>query len=293
MKISKEGRLFIENCTKADAKRDEGLTVPESIEYVEGIGYGDTDKQDLDICFPKNFDGKEKLPVIVSVHGGAYVYGSAKLYKYYCASLAERGFCVVNFNYRLAPEYRFPTPLIDLNLVLERITESDIKDNYPLDLNNVFIVGDSAGAQIASQYGVIYSNDKYRELFDMDLPDITLRGLGLNCGKYVFLDEELDGKDGIYHDYFGDNPRSFGEKLNMIEYVNSYYPPSYILSAPGDFLLPFAKPMKDFLDMKGVKSECKIYGDKKTGHVFHVDVRSVIGQGANDDETAFFRSLIK
>ncbi len=293
MKISEEGRLFIENCTKADAQRDEGLTIPESIEYVEGIEYGDTDNQNLDICYPKDSKGKEKLPVIVSVHGGAYVYGSAKLYKYYCASLAERGFAVINFNYRLAPEYRFPTPLTDLNLVLEKITSNEIKETYPLDLNNVFIIGDSAGAQIASQYGIIYSNDKYRELFDLALPDVKIRGLGLNCGKYIFLDEELDQKDGIYNDYFGDNARAFGEKLNVMEYVTASFPPSYILSAPGDFLLPFAKPMKDFLDMKGVKNECKIYGDEKTGHVFHVDVRSVIGQGANDDETAFFRSLIK
>ena len=36
-----------------------------------------------------------------------------ELYQFYCMSLAERGFAVVNFTYRLAPEYKYPaTPSI-------------------------------------------------------------------------------------------------------------------------------------------------------------------------------------
>ena len=45
--------IFIKNCTKADAMRDAGLTIPEDIEYVRDIPYGDEDCQTLDICFPK------------------------------------------------------------------------------------------------------------------------------------------------------------------------------------------------------------------------------------------------
>ena len=292
MKISEEGRLFIENCTIADSKRDEGLTIPESIEYISGISYGPDEKyQNLDICFPKENDGK--LPVIVSVHGGAYVYGSAALYRFYAADLAKRGFAVINFDYRLAPYAKFPAPLEDLNAVLEKIATKEFTDKYPLDINNVFIVGDSAGAQITCQYGTIFTNDEYRKLFKLNKPAITLRGLGLNCGKYVFLDEELDPKrESIYTDYFGENPRAFGEMLEGYKYTTKDFPPSYILSAPADFLLPFAEPTRDYLQNLGVKCECKIYGDETTGHVFHVDVRSEIGKQANDDETEFFKALI-
>ena len=293
MKISEEGRLFIENCTIADSKRDEGRSIPDSIEYIEHISYGSDEKfQNLDICFPK--DAKEKLPVIVSVHGGAYVYGSAALYKYYCADLAKRGFAVVNFDYRLAPYFRFPAPIEDLNSVLKKISSEDFSSKYPMDLNNVFIVGDSAGAQITSQYGVIFTNDEYRNLFGFEKPSVTLRGLGLNCGKYVFLEKELNPKkENIYTDYFGEDAKAFGEKLEVCKYITENYPPSYILSSPGDFLKPFAKPMKKLLDKMSVKSECKIYGDRKTYHVFHVDVRNEIGRLANDEETQFFKTLVK
>ena len=38
---------------------------------------------------PENMD--EKLPVIVNVHGGGWVYGYKDLYQFYAMSLAQRG----------------------------------------------------------------------------------------------------------------------------------------------------------------------------------------------------------
>ena len=45
------------------------------------------------------------------------MYGDKERYQYYCMSLAQRGFAVVNFTYRLAPESKFPAQLEDVNLV--------------------------------------------------------------------------------------------------------------------------------------------------------------------------------
>lgn len=55
------------------------------------------------------------IPVIVSVHGGGWGYGDKERYQYYCMSLAQQGFAVVNFSYRLASKYKFPAPLEDTN----------------------------------------------------------------------------------------------------------------------------------------------------------------------------------
>ena len=300
--MSLYGRIFIKNCTKSDAIRDAGLTIPEDIEYVRDIPYGDNLKcQTLDICFPKknglavgNGDALgRRLPVIVSVHGGGYVYGNTKVYQFYCASLAERGFAVVNYNYRLAPKYKFPAPLEDLDLVLHWMASKDCYDKYPVDVQNVFIVGDSAGGQIASQYGAIYSNEEYRKLFGFKLPDIKLKGLGINCGSMDFKTSvEKEGNHGFLRDYIGKNPIQFGDMLDVNKYVTSSYPPTHIMSSKGDFMLPFAEPIYDFLKGKGVKTECKIYGDENIGHVFHVNVKLDIGKQANDDQTEFFKGYI-
>jgi len=88
---------------KGDAERDAGLTVPEGLVRHLDIPYGEDPMQKLDVYYP---EGTEKaLPTIISIHGGGWFYGSKELYAHYCTRLAKRGFTVVNFNYRLAPEH--------------------------------------------------------------------------------------------------------------------------------------------------------------------------------------------
>ncbi|MBQ8264201.1 MAG: alpha/beta hydrolase [Oscillospiraceae bacterium] len=138
---------------KVDAKRNAGLKIPKDVDLREAIAYGSHGMNTLDVNLPK---GVENPPLIVNVHGGGYFYGGTEPYRYYCASLAQMGFAVVSFNYRLAPEFKFPTPLYDLNDVMAWCLAH--ADEYGFDTDNIFMVGDSAGAQIASQYAVICTN---------------------------------------------------------------------------------------------------------------------------------------
>ena len=67
----------------SDKKRDAGQTTPQDIIRYDDILYGNDTKlikwQYLDVYRPKSTveaDGSlKKLPVIISVHGGAWVYG--------------------------------------------------------------------------------------------------------------------------------------------------------------------------------------------------------------------------
>lgn len=282
---------FCKMCTKADKKRDEGLEIPEDIEYVRNVRYGENKKyHTLDICWPKRIE--EELPVIISVHGGGYVYGSKEVYQFYAASLAQMGFTVVNFNYRLAPKYKFPAPLEDLNTVISWLLEH--QKEYPVDMQKVFLVGDSAGAQILAQYGAMYSNKEYASVMEMDVPKFTLKALGLCCGTYDLKKRalEADGK-GLMRDYLGKDIRKYGEKLNVLNYITADYPPAYLFSANGDYLKEECRPMAELLRSKGVRSEYKIYGNEQTYHVFHVDMRNEFGKEANGEMVEFFKEVME
>lgn len=127
---------------EGDDRRDAGLTTPEGIRRFDDIVYGeDAERQILDVYRPRDKAGV--LPVIVSVHGGGWVYGDKERYQYYCMDLACRGFAVVNFTYRLAPEYKFPAALEDTNQVFAWVL--DHAEEYGFDRTRVFGVGDSAG----------------------------------------------------------------------------------------------------------------------------------------------------
>ena len=42
-------------------------------------------------------------------------------------------------------------------------------NQYHLDLNNVFLAGDSAGGQMVEQYLAILTNENYRQHFNFEL----------------------------------------------------------------------------------------------------------------------------
>ena len=239
-----------------DAKRDAGLTTPEDIERFNAISYGYHAAHTLDVYRPK---GCGKLPLIVNVHGGGYVYGDTGVYQFYCMDLAQRGFAVVSFNYRLAPEFKFPTPLFDLNTVMEWIERN--AEEYGFDLGNIFMVGDSAGAQLTSQYAAICSSPDYAALMGIKPTTLVIRALGLNCGMYELREHLKDkgGPNAVMSCYFTEHPEVFGEKLDVLSYINADYPPSFLISAPGDFLLRNCLPMAEFLGGRGIRDVGQIH----------------------------------
>ena len=74
-----------ETFNDGDEIRDEGLTTPEDVERFDGISYGPDRKWNtLDVYRPKNHSGR--LPVIISFHGGGWVYGDKESCQYYCVN---------------------------------------------------------------------------------------------------------------------------------------------------------------------------------------------------------------
>jgi acetyl esterase/lipase len=140
---------------QGDDIRDAGLETPADIERCDDIAYGDDPLwQALDVYRPKGRG--EKLPVIVSIHGGGWVYGDKQRYQYYCMSLAQRGFAVVNFSYRLAPEHKYPAQMEDVNAVFAWVMAH--AGEYGMDSGRLFAVGDSAGAHMLALYACICTN---------------------------------------------------------------------------------------------------------------------------------------
>ena len=290
--MSLQSVMFNIGASRSDKKRDSLIPLPQGITECRNIPYGSHGKSNLlDVYYPAGT--KQKLPTIVSIHGGGYVYGSKEIYRRYGMDMARRGFAFVNFNYRLAPKWRFPTPLWDTNAVMEWICANGTR--YNLDPDQIFLVGDSAGAQLASQYAAIACNSTYASLFRMEIPAITIRGLGLNCGMYDMVQSAASPRKGISLDYLGRELADNDPRFDVLGAIGKNYPPAFITTACHDFLRPCAEPMYDFLRSRGIHTEWKCYGsedDESTGHVFHVNIPREEAIRCNDDTASFFRSLI-
>ena len=267
----------------SDYFRDRGLTSPEDIVRVDNQRYGVDAKQVFDVYYPVGTD--KALPTIVSIHGGGYTYGTKEVYQYYCMNLAQRGFTVVNFSYRLGPKNKFPAQLEDTNAVLTMVCKN--AELYHIDTDNIFFVGDSAGGHLNAQYSAAVTNPEYAALLRLEIPRFTLRATALNCGVYE-VNEAFSGHGSAILD--GDLSL-YQEELDILGHITENFPPSFVMSSTGDFLLSAAEPMARFLKEKGVEAELHIYGDggNKPPHVFHVNIRNPYATQCNDDECAFFR----
>lgn len=101
--------------------------------------------------------GTASLPVIFFFHGGGFTYLSPASVAY---DAVCRRFCrkinavVVSVNYRLTPEYRYPSQYEDGESVLKFLDENKSVLPENADVSKCFIAGDSAGANIAHHVAV-------------------------------------------------------------------------------------------------------------------------------------------
>ena len=281
-----------------DAKRDAGLTTPDDIQRFDDIQYGpDPVENKLDVYRPKNTQGK--IPVIVSVHGGGWVYGDKELYQFYGMTLAQRGFAVVNFTYRLAPEVKFPAPLEDTNNVISWMYEN--QEEYGLDMEHVFMVGDSAGGHICGLYSAFCTNPEYAVNYTFKVQNgFVPQAVALNCGAYNPLSEVgvLGGEQDqeIMEDFLTEKGSAKERALvNVTDHVTEKFPPVYLMTCVGDFCRPQAPLLEAALKKNGVYYEFKTYGTEENPlyHVFHLTIQEPEGQKCNDEECDFFRRMMK
>lgn len=280
-----------------DAKRDAGLTTPEDIERFDNIAYGSDPVWNLlDVYRPK--EQKGKLPVIVNIHGGGWVYGNKEIYQFYGMSLAQKGFAVVNFNYRLAPENKFPAQLCDVNSVVEWMYQN--QDTYGLDMERVFMVGDSAGAHLCGLYSAICTDADYAAEYPFTVPHRFIpTAVALNCGVYCPLGEKNvigseEDKD-LMEDLLPEKGSERERKMvNVTDHVNPHFPPVYLMTCVGDFCYLQAFLLEEELKKRGVEYTFRIYGTEENPlyHVFHVNMKEEAGAECNTQECEFFQRKV-
>lgn len=103
----------------------------------------------LTIFRPRGAISGVKLPALVYLHGGGWTVGGLDTYEPLCRQLANAtGRALVWVEYRLAPEHPFPAALDDTLSALSWLKEN--ADWAGIDLDQVVVGGDSAGANLAA-----------------------------------------------------------------------------------------------------------------------------------------------
>ncbi len=159
-------RLLVERMAQAPYPPMHTLTAAEAKQaYAASIGVLDVPKPELarveDLHIPAR-DGHRLparlvaptsdvgLPVLLYLHGGGFTIGSIESHDILCRTLAQlSGAAVLSLDYRLAPEWRFPTAVHDAWDALHWLGGEGGRA-LGLDTARIAVGGDSAGGTLAA-----------------------------------------------------------------------------------------------------------------------------------------------
>ena len=263
-------------CADGDAAKHAVQTPPESLVKNKDIPYIDDGNiyHQLDVYYPKGLKKGEKLPVIIDIHGGGWMYGDKDLNEYYCLALAEKGYVVFNMSYRLVPDVTVNEQLQDVAEALSWISKN-MKD-YPCDEENIMLTGDSAGGQLAVYSAVLLQNEELRKTFEVVDGNLDITALVLTSpvsymkdgGAFSIYTKILWGKD-----YKEKATYDFMDLSEIIDYAEQF-PPTYLITSSGDSLA-HDQTVKAYnlIASTGTKCELSDYGNEfgePLPHVFSV-----------------------
>lgn len=148
--------LFTGWCTgQTNTKKDftsnfKTITVTKDIPYREG----DSDSWKLDLAMPSNF-GSELRPALVIVHGGGWAFGSKSVdvYQKMMVAYAQKGYVVINVEYRLTGEAEFPACIEDVKCAVRWLRAN--AEELQVDPERIGSYGHSAGAHLSMMLAMV------------------------------------------------------------------------------------------------------------------------------------------
>ncbi|MCG9493395.1 alpha/beta hydrolase [Acinetobacter pittii] len=127
----------------------QGIEQDASYQQSFHVDVSDGAEIEVRVYVPYSLENTKQRPALVFAHGGGWCLGSLDAWDRSCRLLAESAQLVVfSVDYRLAPEFKFPTPLNDFFTAFRYIYEN--ASQFGISQNRIAVGGDSAGANIAA-----------------------------------------------------------------------------------------------------------------------------------------------
>jgi acetyl esterase len=262
---------------------------PPDVEETLDEPYGDGADARIDVFRPR--DHPDPLPLVVWIHGGAWVGGSKDELVGYFKVLAHEGYVVASPEYSLAPEHRYPKPLVQVMQALDYLQAN--ADRLGIDPKRIVLAGDSAGAQIASQVAALVTNPAYARAVGVR-PTITpaqLRGVVLACGAYdLALSAQSSSALGrtfihavvwayLGHRHYLDDPELVG--WSVTDNVSPAFPPTFVSVGNADPLRAHSELLIERLRAQAVDIDVLTFPDDHTpplGHEYQFNLDTADGQ---------------
>lgn len=279
-------KYLIDNWNMIDKANDEdykngvdstGFRAEKHIAYM-----GDYDPAHmLNLYYPEDFTGKTKLPSVIYIHGGGWMYGSADISERYLGYLASCGYAVMAMNYTLLQNG-------DLSVIVREIFNAmhwlgKYGPARGFDLNKVLVCGDSAGGHLSILTTCVTLSENLRKIYGVEALSYKISAVSVSSPVvetsklYINGEEGTDLGEGTAKAYVdmmlgekGKDAPWNGHMAASETVPGLVLPPVYIIDSEMDSLNAHTGYLKKILDENSCSHE-DIYWTKEEGiHLLHV-----------------------
>lgn len=226
----------------------------------------------LDVFHPR--DGVTGAPVLLQVHGGAWVIGFKERQALpLMTHLAARGWVCVNIDYRLSPRATFPDHLVDVKRAIAWIREHIAE--YGGDPSFVAISGNSAGGHLTALAALTANAPEHQPGFEEI--DTRLQAAVPFYGIYDFTNRNHTMPKRWVKDFLGryvmkaspDDAPELYRQASPFDQVHAAAPPFLVIHGTVDNLAPVADAREFVERLEAVSSHPVAYLEVPgAGHAF-------------------------
>lgn len=240
------------------------------------IAYGEFGRRNtLDIWSRADLRRDANAPVLVQVHGGAWIMGNKEQQAMpLMAHMAERGWVCVAINYRLSPRSTWPDHIVDVKRAL-----AWVKDNiaeHGGDPDFVAITGGSAGGHLCSLAALSANDPAFQPGFEQ--ADTSVVAAVPFYGVYDWTNRDGTGFAGL-EDFLGRrvvksplaDSRDVYEQASPMSWVGPDAPPMMVVHGTNDSLVP-VEQARSFVAMLRAESKHPVVYAELPGaqHAFEI-----------------------
>lgn len=218
----------------------------------------------LDVWYPR--DNPNPTPTLIYIHGGGWIFGSKEGSVYQFLPFLEKGWRVVNVEYRMASNSLAPAAVEDTRCALRWIYRN--AKQYNFDTSKIVLTGHSAGGHLSLITGML---PKRTDLDNRCYGDEDLRVAAIiNWYGITDVNDLIQGANLKNYAvmWMGslENKTEIAKKVSPLTYVRADLPPVLTIHGDKDDVVPYshATRLKEALDKAKVPN--RLYTVKGGGH---------------------------
>jgi len=249
-----------------------------SVQAIRNVDYmGDSVRAHRLDIIRRRGDPPTGAPVLVYIHGGAWVIGDKREQGLpLLHELARRGWVTVTINYRLSPRATWPDHIVDCKRALVWVREHIAE--YGGDPAFIAVSGGSAGGHLSALLALTPGDSVFQPGFealdasvDACVPFYGVYDMTAGRGTSQY-DEGLLAllERRVFKRKIADEPAVF-ESASPLHRVNAEAPPFFVVHGTNDTLVPVADARAFVRALRAVSKSVVVYAELPyTQHAFDV-----------------------